>query len=121
MSVIVAEPEVYNAFAACDTVIVVVPRLTIVTTLPDVMVATLVFDDEYENATGLLELGSNVNVSPITFLFVTEGKLVITVVINGKYNAIPLELIPSPPYRLYVVPLIVAAVNFVYILFVSSL
>ena len=83
------------------------------------IVATLVFDDVYVNATGLFELGSNVNVSPIIFLLVVDGKLVMTTVINGKYKAIPLEYTPSPPYKLYVFPLIVVVVNFVYVLFVS--
>ena len=45
MRVVVAEPASYVAFTACDAVIVVVPRFTIVTTLP-ATVATLVFDDE---------------------------------------------------------------------------
>ena len=118
MSVIVTEPESYVAFATCDTVIVDVPMLTIVTTLLAI-VATLVFDDAYVNAEELLELGSNVNVSPIIFLLNVDGKLVMTTGNNPKYNAIPLELIPSPPYTSYGYPLIVAVVNLVYVLFVS--
>ncbi len=100
MRVIVVVPEAYTVSWACDTVIVVVPKLTIVTTLPAI-VATFVFDDVYVNATGLFELGStNVNDTSITFDFVIDGKLVITTVTNGKYNAIPLVFTPSPPYRL---------------------
>ena len=83
------------------------------------IVATLVFDDEYENAAGLLELGSNVIVSPIIFLLNVDGKLVMTTGNNPKYNAIPLDVIPSPPYKSYGYPLIVVVVNFVYVLFVS--
>jgi hypothetical protein len=116
----VAEPEAYVAFCACDAVIVVVPGVSIVTTLPAI-VATFVFDYAYENATGLFELGStNANDASITLVFVTDdGKLVITTGINFKYNAIPLELIPSPPYTSYGYPFIVVVVNFVYVLFVS--
>jgi hypothetical protein len=101
VSVIVADPAAYVAFATWDAVIVDVPILTIVTTLPAI-VATLVFEDEYVNATGLFELGStNENEVSMTFVFVIDvGKLVITAGINEKYNTIPLEFTPSPPYKL---------------------
>ena len=99
MRVVVAEPESYVVFATCDAVIVVVPVVSMVTTLPAI-VATFVLEDAYENATGLLELGStNANDASMTLVFVMDGKLVIITVINGKYNPIPLEYIPSPPYK----------------------
>ena len=96
----VAEPEAYVAVSTCDAVIVVVPGVSIVTTLPAI-VATFVFDDAYENATGLFELGStNANDASITLVFVVvDGKLVMVTTTNGKYKAIPLELIPSPTYK----------------------
>jgi hypothetical protein len=116
----VAEPDSYVAFATCDAVIVIVPGASMVTTLPAI-VATFVFDDEYVNATGLFELGStNANVASITLVFVMDvGKLVMTTGNNPKYKAIPLELIPSPPYTSYGYPFIVVLVNFVNVLFVS--
>lgn len=90
-----------------------------VTTLPAI-VATFVLDDEYVNATGLLELGStNANEASIILVFVMDGKLVMTTGNNPKYKAIPLELIPSPPYKSYGYPFIVIEVIFVYVLFVS--
>ena len=116
-----ADPELYVSFCVCETVIVVVPGVRMVTTLA-AYVATLVFDDEYVNATGLFELGStNAKEASMTLVFVTDvGKLVITTGINFKYKAIPLELIPSPPYKSYGHPLIVVVVViFVYVLFVS--
>ena len=95
----VAEPDSYIAFCACDTVIVVVPVVSMVTTLPAI-VATFVFEDVYENATGLLELGStNTNDASMTLVFVIDGKLVMITVNNGEFNPIPLEYIPSPPYK----------------------
>ena len=91
MRVVVAEPESYVVFATCDAVIVVVPVVSMVTTLPAI-VATFVLEDAYENATGLLELGStNANDASIIYDFVIDGKLVMTIGNNPKYNAIPLE------------------------------
>ncbi len=55
----------------------VVPGVSMVTTLPAI-VATFVFEDAYENARGLLELGStNANDASMTLVFVMDGKLVI--------------------------------------------
>ena len=117
----VDDPDSYVAFATCDTVIVDVPILTIVTTLPAI-VATLVFEDVYVNATGLFELGStNANEISMIFDFVIDvGKLVITTGINGIYIAIPLEFTPSPPYKLYGVPPMVVVVNFIKLLLAST-
>ncbi len=97
-----------------------VPGVSIVTTFA-AYVATLVFDDEYVNATGLFELGSNnAKEASMTLVFVTDvGKLVITGGINFKYKAIPVEFTPSPPYKSYGYPFMVVDVNFVYVLFVS--
>ena len=97
--------------AAWVAVIVVLPTPTIVTVPPDVTVATAVLLLVYVNAPILSVIGG-----VITNVVLLYALSAIAKDPNLYCKAIPLEKRPSPPYRLYDTPPIVALVIFVNVL-----
>ena len=95
VSVAVILSLVKRPFAAWVAVMVVVPTPAIVTTPPDVTVATAVLLLVYVNAPLLSVTGAVMlnDASPNVFAGILNAP-------NLYCNAIPLEKRPSPPYRL---------------------
>ena len=97
---------------------VLVPNPVIVTVVPE-MVATLALLLVYENSPVLLLVGAVSWNGAALDTLVMFGKLER---VDGGFSvmrAIPLEMMPSPPYTEYRFPLNVTVVSFVYVLFVS--
>ena len=117
----------YWVVAACDALNVTVPALcSVITPVLALMVATLGLLLSYTIAPSLALFGAGAVIAngdaPYVF---SDGTVNVdsvgTAVATGTTNATPLLLIPSPPYRVYVVLFITALVVLVYVPFVSLL
>ena len=113
----------YWAVAACVALKLTSPAATNVIKFPEAsMVATAVLLLLYVIAPLLLLVGRVVianDASPNVLDDSTVNVDNTGTGLGGSTIAIPLELIPSPPYKVYAVPFTVAVDNFVYVLFVS--
>ena len=117
----------YWAVAACVALNDTSPAATKVIQFPEAsMVATAILLLLYVIAPGLLLVGrvtmakdASPNVLDVSTANVEDEKVETSKMISK--NTIPLDCIPSPPYKVYGVPFIVALVVFVYVLFVSRL